>query len=361
MPTEIAPLSPAWAADTGRILTPDGVASHYPPVPHAPTGLRVLSLTRYDPGSAAYRYHSAANSVTGGTSAFVRYGHDNPHCDLRQWDGETDEATVHELFHSADVIHVHMDYNTLEFGVKRWPERRRQLLVRHYHGSQPADEAVQTLVQHTLDDDLGAMHIGARLYHHRFSKRMHWLPIPVPVADYERLTLECWKPRAMRHNRCLRIAHSPTHARIKGTIVLETVVQDLQLKGYDIELVMIADKPHGEALRLKASCDVTFDSFWLGIQGSGLEAAAMGQVVIAGDPLVKAEYERELGECPYTYVGGSDDLRAVLERLYVDVDFRQAEAERVGAYTRAYHDYPVVGARYWALLTAEYARRFGTG
>ncbi len=48
-------------------------------------------------------------------------------------------------------------------------------------------------------------------------------------------------------------------------------------QGIDIEPVLIENMEHGAALRLKASCDAVFDSFWLGMQGSGLEGAAMGK------------------------------------------------------------------------------------
>ncbi len=70
-----------WAA-AGRILSPDGVPSHYAPATPAPDAIRVLQLTHYDPGSAVYRYHAAANTDPGVVSAFARWGYSNPHCHL---------------------------------------------------------------------------------------------------------------------------------------------------------------------------------------------------------------------------------------------------------------------------------------
>lgn len=346
----------SWESPVGRVLSP--FPSVYKPAPRSSlSSPRVLQVTRYDPGSAAYRYHSAANTApNGGVSTFVRYGHENPHCDLRQYDGDEQRIGVLELFFTADVVHVHMDYSTLEDPqfIGRFP-RSSQRLVRHYHGSEPntTDPKAIRLVQRELDDRLNAIHIGARLYHQRLSDRMHWLPIPVPMRDYARLRAEWWRPIEDRPNKLFRIAHSPTNPRIKGTIVLQCVVEELRAKGLPVELVMIAGKSHEEALQIKATCDITFDSFWLGIQGSGLEAACMSQVVVAGDPEVKVEYEKAIGGCPYTYAENYMDLKPVLERLIVDQEFYEAERHKVYKYVKAYHDYISVGARYWQILQLE--------
>lgn len=348
-----------WDQEDGRVLTPPGIASRYAPVLSS-DGPRVLHLTAYDPGSAVYRYHSSANTAIGGRSVFARWGHENPYCDLRQFDVESQCAHVVRLCVSADVIHVHMDYKMLD--KLFYTPRSDQLLVRHYHGSHVTAEevAAASRIENAEDDRRNAMQVGARLYHHRFSPRMNWLPIPVPVQDYANLPEKHWTPVSERTNKCVRIAHSPTNARIKGTTALQYAVADLVLKGLKVELIMIEGKSHAEALAIKASCDITFDSFWLGIQGSGLEAAAMGQAVVAGDPDVKAEYEHVLGECPYTYAKDFDTVKPVLERLVVDEEWRRHEAARVRAYVNMRHDYPAVGARYWELIGREQETRTKT-
>lgn len=346
-----------WSSLKGRSLSPFTWPSNY--VPHARDDARprVLQMTRYDPGSSVYRYHSAANTVEGGISALVRFGHDNPYSDLRQYDSVNHAHAVRTLFESADVVHVHMDYDTLETrGLNQWPDRSRQLLVRHYHGSQPRHES-ECFMQNDLDEQAGALQLGARLYHHRYSERVQWLPIPVPVDDYAALRAKFWQPIEHRRNPFVRVCHSPTHPRIKGTIELETVVQMLQGKGVPVELVMVQNMPHQKALEVKATCDVTFDSFWLGIQGSGLEAACMGQQVIAGDSEVRDEYMQHTGSCPYTFVDGVEELAVAIERAVLDAPWRQAEAERVEKYTREFHDYPAVGARYWRILHAALKER----
>lgn len=355
-----------WTQPLGTQLSPLMEPSHYDARTHAP-GLapRVLQLTQYDPGSAAYRYHSAFNYASGvneegGTSAFVRFGTSNPYCDLRQYDGDRSRAGVMELFESADVIHVHMDYTTLDDSLKRWPKRDSQLLVRHYHGSQSPHSFTTDyrLVQQQLDDEVGALQIGARLYHpRRYGAHIPWIPIPVPVLDYKALRAQHWVPIEQRKNQRLRICHSTTNERVKGSIALECMMSDLIDEGWPIEYIKILQTKHADCLRIKASCDITFDSFWLGIQGSGLEAGAMGQAVIAGDSEVRDEYLDEIGSCPYTFCQTPDDLKCVLESLVFDPTFRASEGARTQHYVEQYHDYGVVGAKYWSTIAAALKER----
>jgi hypothetical protein len=46
-----------------------------------------------------------------------------------------------------------------------------------------------------------------------------------------------------------------------------------------------------------------------------------------------------------------------LEPLVFDEQHRAAEAARVGAYVREYHDYAAVGRKYWALVGAALKER----
>lgn len=340
-----------WDETGGRILTPWPVETHYRASPMLPDDLRALSLTLYDPGSAAYRYHAAFNTAPGLRSAFARYGHSSPFCDLRQYDGDREAGSVGALFATAHVVHVHMTYDSLDNGTRRWPDPKKQLLVRHYHGSDAVDKTAPRFMENAIDREIGALQVGARLYHNRYSDAIQWLPIPMPVMDYAMLRAKHFVPIEQREKKTFRLAHSPTHWRVKGTVALQTICADLDREGVPIELIMIRDMKHGDALVKKATCDATFDSFWLGIQGSGLEAAAMGQPVIAGDKDVVQDYANIGLRVPYTYVEDSEALKVTLRKLVEDRAFYAEEAARVGEYVATWHDYPSVGCRYRKIVT----------
>jgi hypothetical protein len=355
---------PHWWDAPGRVLQCEpGFGKVWSEQP-TPGALKIAQGTGYDPGNAAYRFHSAVNEYSKHCSAFIRWitTNNNPfHCPT-QYNATTDPEMARALALDADVLHCHVDWilpRNLGLGVKARPN---QLLIRHYHGTQfnpqgkqmPHHEQVP-IVFAEADDVVGATLVGARLTLCALRPgRMHWLPITVPVARYAAMAAS---REPYRKGRPFRIAHSPTKSSIKGTSVLIQVLKKLKQQGLNVEPVMIERKHHAAALALKATADACFDSFALGIQGSGLEAAAMGQPVIAGDDAVRKLYLKELGECPYTFAD-QRGLMDTIARLATDSDFYASEQRRVSEYVTRVHDYPAVAKRYEQILaTALGARR----
>jgi hypothetical protein len=336
-----------WDAP-GRLMSPPEVPECYSAAPVEEGALKVLQVTAYDPGSSVYRYHSAANTVPGVVSSLVRYDYTNPHCHWRQWDGDAHRVTVDALAMSADVIHCHIDYSGLLQRMRLAPGPGQRVAIT-YHGSLPPGDPRVTYRDRELDEKLGALVFGARPYHHRHGVE-HWLPIPMPVANYQAVRASVTRYPLPWQGGRLRIAHSPTVRKIKGTDDFLAAVGYLKDYGLPVEPVLIEDMSHGEALALKATCHVVFDSFWLGMQGSGLEGAAMGLPVIAGDHGAVADLEALGIPCQWTFADTRDELREAVRRLCVDSGFYAAEAQRVHDYTVAHHDYPVVGAKYARLL-----------
>jgi hypothetical protein len=259
--------------------------------------------------------------------------------------------TVELLAMTADVIHVHMDYRALWHDLKYVPAPHQRIAIT-YHGSVLPGDTRRQFVHTDSDARVNAIRFGARPYHARFGIE-HYLPIPMPVADYAALAAEREPWAGIGTGRRFRVAHSPTRREIKGSNDFETAVQYLrEHEGLPIEAVLIEGKEHGEALRLKATCDATFDSFWLGMQGSGLEAAAMGQAVLAGDAEAAAEAAQlNAGAVPWTFAADRPALVSALRALVCDPAHYRAEAERVTRYVALTHDYPAVGARYAHILT----------
>lgn len=348
-----------WWTSTGRVLTVEPGAPAPCAIAPTPGALRIAQGCAYDPGNAVYRYHSAFNEHTKHSSAFIRFGGSNPHGCPMHVNGKLDLERARAFVYSADVLHHHVDYYLANAGMGTRP-RREQLLVRHYHGSVPGGaEKQHPIVNRMRDDLLGAVLLGARLTLCALRpNRMHWLPIPVPVARYAAM-----RPSERRRGP-FRIAHSPTKAAYKGTQVFLDVCDRLNARGVAVEPVLIGmtrdltpdPKSHADALRIKADCDAVFDSFWLGIQGSGLEGAAMGLPVIAGDSAVRELYIDAVGGMPYTFANDASALERAIEQLATDQSFYDNEAEMVGSYVREYHDYPRVAERYEQILVQALGR-----
>jgi len=150
--------------------------------------------------------------------------------------------------------------------------------------------------------------------------------------------------------RPLRIAHSPTNERIKGSSILRDVVKDLNAQGVPVVVDYIRNVSLAESLVRKALCDVAFDSFWLGIQGSGLEAGAMELPVIAGDEHAASLYDEEIGYTPYTFANDAAGLAKQIRRLAMDAGAREDATKLTADYVEQVHDYAAVALRYEQML-----------
>jgi hypothetical protein len=355
-----------WWGRPGRIFR----AEHLPRDPDCPQpftdretpgALRILQGTSYDPGSAAYRFHSAINETTPHASLFARLGHQNPYTDFRQLDCATEMPAYEAAAQEADVIHCHMDYLARDL-LPSHGTRDDVVLVRHYHGSAARlgeggaiqvnhPEDVAKLCQLEQDRSLGAVIVGARLDHLLLAPDIHWLPMTQPVHRYAALRAQYGPRNPFGTTRPMRVGHSPTEPRLKGTAVLEMVIAGLRAAGVPIELVRIEHLAHGEALAVKATCDVVFDSFFLGLQGSGLEAGAMGIPVIAGDTRVARLHTEHTGECPYVFADDAQELEDALVSL-MDAAEYTAAAQRIRRFVWRFHSYEAVARRYMTILAS---------
>lgn len=327
-----------------------------------PGALRIAQGCAYDPGSAVYRFHSAVNETTPHASLFVRMGHSNPYTDYRQIDHWDDYDVLRQAIAECDVAHCHIDYCMVDLA--HVPMREGAVLIRNYHGSVAPnplfdaaahEDARRRLFQIERDRELGAVIVGARLDHLLEGDDIAWLPMTQPVHRYAalRARLRSYTPFGIQ--RPMRIGHSPTAPKIKGTADLLAAVEALQRRGRKVELCLIEKQSHRRALEIKAGCDVFFDSFFLGIQGSGLEAGAMGIPVVAGDAKLRALHEQHVGHCPYVYANDRPSLERALEQLF-DPVFYQAAAETVRSYVWGWHSYEAVAAKYLRILSARSAR-----
>lgn len=310
--------------------------------------LRILQLTTYDPGNVVYRLHTALNSTTPHASIFGRHAGDNPFAAPMQYDVGPDIEVIRSAAREADLIHCHLSYHALQ---QIGPPEGTPVVI-HHHGTMYR-RAPQIL--DAKDAQWAGLRLVSNLELLQYGDDLHWLPNPVPVVRYQRLRADLRE--TPEPGVPFLVGHSPSKPELKGTASFLEACARLQGRGVPIEPVLLQGLPLAQAIAGKARCDAFFDSFWLGIQCSGLEAAAMGIPVLAGDIQVRDAYVARLGECPYTFVEDVGALEAALDRLYADHEWRTREAQRVRAYVEQYHDYAAVALRYLDLLDAAFGWR----
>lgn len=333
-------------AEAGRVAAAAGPRDRTKPPIGNRESLRILQLSSYDPGLVAYRFHTALNTSTPHASVLGHRASGNPFAGPLQYDTAADAGRLRAAALTADVAHLHLGWaQWLELAPRR---PRPPLFVVHHHGTIYRRDPAKA---HAEDRRRGAhLRLVANpelLKYGDDQDDLRWLPNPVPVGWYRRLAA-AQRPLA---GGPLRVAHSPSKRHLKGTEEFLAAVAALRARGLGIEAV-VTEGLHADVLAAKATCHASFDSFWLGMQCSGLEAAAMGQPVIAGDPDAAAYYRATVGFLPYTYANDRPALEAALEQLATDPAFFAAEQARVGTFVEAWHDEPAVASRYLDLLDA---------
>lgn len=129
----------------------------------------------------------------------------------------------------------------------------------------------------------------------------------------------------------LKIVHAPNHREFKGTKYFEKAVKELQLEGFDLELVLVEKMSNSDALNIYKKADIIFDQCLIGFYGYfALEAMALGKPVMS---FIRKPNEYLLAptECPIINTNPftlKDDLRNLL--------IKRNELEEIGKHGRNY-------------------------
>lgn len=303
--------------------------------------LRIVQITSIDPGRVIFRFHSAINSTSPHESVMAASQRDSKYEEPKQWDLREDREVLRRALGECDLVHCHLHYQQLDsLGVPI-----QAPIVIHHHGSMYRRDYEKF---NKWDANKADIRLASNPELMQYGDNFHFLPNPVPVARYRKMRERLYEPDPDGY---LRVGHSPTKRKYKGTEDFLEVVESLQKKGLKVRPVLIEDVTHAESIRIKAAeCDIFYDSFWLGMQCSGLEAAAMGMPVIAGDEINRAFFD---GDTPYIYANDRDTLEEMVALLVTDSEVRSEEGRFIHKYVTDNHDYAAVTKRYLDILDQE--------
>lgn len=111
----------------------------------------------------------------------------------------------------------------------------------------------------------------------------HILPARARFLAYPSVFVDDFLPHyPSREKQPLVVGHAPTSRRIKGTSLLLDAISQLQAQGIGINLKLIENKSHAEAVELYKEVDVFVDQLYAGWYGAvAVELMALGKPVIA--------------------------------------------------------------------------------
>lgn len=199
--------------------------------------------------------------------------------------------------------------------------------------------------------ELFANHIVSGRTISQFQRRLYvdwfWLGIP----------LDIYRDVVVRDGRAsgdgpLRILHSPSNRDVKGSDLIEGMVERLRAKGYPIEFTEITNCPHDEVIAELKRTDLVIDQLYSDTPMATFSAEALiyGVAVVVGGYFAEQLSDRELSEMP-TLFCDPDRVEEVVESLLREPERLASIGETARDRVSMICDRRKVAERYLALLS----------
>jgi hypothetical protein len=282
----------------------------------------------------AYRIHGPDGEFT------VRHGYPpqwEPAHRAERWFFALRDALWAPLIYRAIERYRLLDYDIyhLEGGlgffrdariIRRLKERGKKIVC-GYHGTDIRQRGVIPEI-----DRLSDLNLTCELDLTFLHPDIEYLFLPI---DTSRFAIHPQKGRAKR------IGHAPTNRYYKGSNTIIRICQELE-REYDIQFILIEGRPHQEALRLKAQCDIFVDQISnLGGWGYGMNSLESLSMGIPTCTNMIARYEEFLPDHPFINVN-EKNLKEQLVRLIDDPKYRSQKGMEGRRWVRRHHDIAVV-------------------
>jgi hypothetical protein len=248
------------------------------------------------------------------------------------WTPQT-EGEIGELFAQADVIHL------MESFGDEFPWKSDAPRVIHHHGTLFNRNPVKWLTRTKAENLIALVSTVDML---RPSDQLEWLPNPCDTVALGMLR------EGHRAGRKVRVIHSPTSRRRKGTDAFLRGIRRIRGR---IELDLIERQSWTKCLIRKAKGDILFDQFNpAGYALNSIEAWALGLATCSGaDQWTLDKITEVVGFLPFHNARTTNVGMRMAELL--EPKFRAEVAERGKACLMAFHDERVVVKRLEAIWT----------
>ena len=239
-------------------------------------------------------------------------------------------ASISKIVGDYDILHFHY-FSVLPFAVDLplW-KRLGKRIIFHYHGDDIRNKGEGMLSRGYADavlvstPDLLA-----------FSPRAKWIANPIDLRKYPYIG-------DGNHNSRLRIVHAPSVPKVKGTEFVIEAVEGLKSEGYEIELDLIKNMSHQEAVEHYKRADIVVDQLLVGWYGVfAIECMALGKPVCV---YIREELKKHLPATRPLMATSPRDLKEDLRRLIEDEALRNGIGKTARSFVEASHDADKIAA-----------------
>ncbi len=241
-----------------------------------------------------------------------------------------------EEYHLNDFDIIHFDaglgfYRNAK-QAKEWKKEGKKIVC-CYYGS---DLRIRGVIREL--DEISDLNITSEYDHLAMKDDLQYLFYPFDISELPE--------RQLNQDDIIRIIHSPTNRKYKGTNLIISVIEKIK-KEKKIEFLLIEDMKRSELLKIKNTCDICIDQVGgtmggTGYGKAGLETLGMGIPTITN---MSKEYQSWLPENPFTVANNGDELYQKLNELIDNKDLRLGLGQKGKAWVEKYHGYKNVDKR----------------
>lgn len=175
-------------------------------------------------------------------------------------------------------------------------------------------------------DAVSDLNVTLEFDHLKLHKNIHHVFFPFSVDGYD--------VRPEPDSATIKIGHAPTNRQAKGSDDIIAAVHQLQNE-HPVELVLIENLPHKEALRRKSQCHIFVDQIGdLGYGINSLESLAMG---IPTCSCLAPGFEEKYPLHPFVVID-RNNIKLKLVELVKSKELRKQKGEYGRAWVQRYHD-----------------------
>jgi glycosyltransferase involved in cell wall biosynthesis len=233
-----------------------------------------------------------------------------------------------------DIIHYDggLDFYRYPLQAKKWKKQGKKIVCCYYGSDLRLRGVIKEL------DALSDLNLTSEYDHLQLKPDLSYIFYPYDPAEL---------PRPIpNESDTIRIVHSPTNRRFKGTDCILGVIEKLK-RHRRICFHLLENRSRVQVLEVKRRCDICIDQVGGSLGGTGygkagIETLAMGIPTITN---MSDDYASWLPENPFVVANDADSLYAALIRLIDSSQLRHELGEQGRRWVHAYHGFESVNQR----------------
>jgi hypothetical protein len=193
-------------------------------------------------------------------------------------------------------------------------------------------------------DEMSNLNLTVEYDHLNLYKGLNYLFFPFDIKNY---------PYLFKYNPKIKIIHSPTNRRFKGTNKILNVIEELK-KEKDFEFLLIENMDRGKVLKLKRECNLAIDQVGGEMGGTGygknsIENLSMGLPTITE---FTDDYLKFIPENPFITCN-INNLKENLLKIIENPEILKSYSETGRKWVEKYHSFESVNNKLMTLYKSK--------